>query len=162
MTPFLTTRSRAVRIAATLFAALVAAAFSVPPAAVGADAAESAPRPPQRPNILLVISDDQGYGDATSFWKTDLQTPTIDSIARNGVRFTRFRVNPLCAPTRSSIMTGLYSLEAGMWRGPGESARGEEPPGGWSPNERRIANDIILLPQLLKKAGYATDRKSVV
>src|SRR5688572_22945303 len=156
MTPFLTTRSRAVRIAATLFAALVAAAFSVPPAAVGADAAESAPRPPQRPNILLVISDDQGYGDATSFWKTDLQTPAIDSIARNGVRFTRFRVNPLCAPTRASIMTGLYSLEAGMWRGPGAADRGEPPAGGWSADARRIRDNIVMLPQLLKNAGYAT------
>ena len=72
-----------------------------------------------RPNIVLIVTDDMGYGDCSSYWKTDLQTPFMDEIGRNGVRFTQFRVNPLCAPTRSSIMTGLYSLAAGMWRGPG-------------------------------------------
>jgi arylsulfatase A-like enzyme len=80
----------------------------------------------------------------------------MDEIGRNGVRFTQFRVNPLCAPTRSSIMTGLYSLAAGMWRGPGESARGQEPPVGWPADERRVPDDILMLPQLLKQAGYAT------
>lgn len=73
---------------------------------------------PARPNILLVVTDDMGYGDATCYWNTDLQTPAIDSVARNGIRFTQFRVNPLCAPTRASILTGLYSVETGMWRGP--------------------------------------------
>lgn len=109
-----------------------------------------------RPNIVLIVTDDMGYGDCSSYWDTDLQTPFMDEIGRNGVRFTQFRVHPLCAPTRSSIMTGLHSVEAGMWRGPGESARGKEPPGGWAADERRIADDIVMLPQLLKKAGYAT------
>lgn len=109
-----------------------------------------------RPNIVLIITDDMGYGDCSSFWNTDLQTPFMDEIGRNGVRFTQFRVNPLCAPTRSSVMTGLYSLEAGMWRGPGETARGDEPAGGWPADERRIPDDIVMLPQLLKRAGYAT------
>ena len=109
-----------------------------------------------RPNIVLIVTDDMGYGDCSSNWNTDLQTPFMDEIGRNGVRFTQFRVNPLCAPTRSSIMTGLYSLEAGMWRGPGESARGKEPAGGWTADERRVPDDIVMLPQLLKKAGYAT------
>src|SRR5215216_1795120 len=83
-----------------------------------------------KPNIVLIVSDDQGYGDSTAYWKTDLQTPVMDEIGRNGIRFTQFRVNPLCAPTRASIMTGLYSLEAGMWRGPGANDK-EEPEGGW-------------------------------
>lgn len=109
-----------------------------------------------RPNIVLIVTDDQGYGDASSYWKTDLQTPSIDEIARNGVRFTQFRVQPLCAPTRATIMTGLDSLAAGMWRGPGESARGPAPAGGWPANERRIHDELVMLPQLLKEAGYAT------
>lgn len=109
-----------------------------------------------RPNIVLIVTDDMGYGDCSSNWKTDLQTPFMDEIGRNGVRFTQFRVNPLCAPTRSSIMTGLYSLEAGMWRGPGETARGQEPPGGWPASERRIPHGIVMLPELLRQAGYAT------
>src|SRR5687767_11657400 len=57
---------------------------------------------PDRPNIVLIVTDDMGYGDCSSYWKTDLQTPFMDEIGRNGVRFTQFRVNPLCAPTRAS------------------------------------------------------------
>lgn len=53
---------------------------------------------------------------------TDRDLPFMDEIGRNGIRFTQFRVNPLCTPTRSSVMTGLYSLENGMWRGPGLQA----------------------------------------
>ncbi len=77
--------------------------------------------PATRPNIVLIITDDQGYGDSTAYWNTDLQTPFMDEIGRAGIRFTQFRVNPLCAPTRASVMTGLYSLETGMWRGPSEN-----------------------------------------
>jgi hypothetical protein len=65
-----------------------------------------------RPNIVLILTDDQGYGDASCYGAADLKTPVMDAVAAGGVRFTRFRVNPLCAPTRASIMTGLYSLEA--------------------------------------------------
>ncbi len=70
----------------------------------------------ERPNILLIVSDDQGFGDSSGFWKTDLKTPTIDGIGQDGAKLMRFRVNPLCAPTRASLMTGLYSNVAGMWR----------------------------------------------
>jgi arylsulfatase A len=110
----------------------------------------------ERPNILLIVSDDQGYGDSSGYGQTDLQTPTMNAIGRNGVRFTRFRVNPLCAPTRASLMTGLYSQEAGMWRGPGALERGPEPPGGWPDDARRFRDGVRLLPQFLKSAGYAT------
>ncbi|MHC4994529.1 MAG: sulfatase-like hydrolase/transferase [Planctomycetota bacterium] len=110
-----------------------------------------------KPNILLIVSDDQGYGDASCNWNTDLQTPVMDAIAAAGVRFTKFRVNPLCAPTRASYMTGLYSLEAGMWRGPGaKSQRDDPPPGGWGPTVRRIKDGVKMLPQYLKEAGYDT------
>jgi arylsulfatase A-like enzyme len=112
--------------------------------------------PADRPNIVLIVSDDQGYGDATCYWKTDLKTPVMDAIAQRGVRFVQFRVNPLCAPTRASVMTGLYSLEAGMWRGPGEFERGTKPKEGWPSDARRIRDGVLLLPQYLKRAGYAT------
>jgi arylsulfatase A-like enzyme len=107
------------------------------------------------PNILLIVADDMGYGDSTAYWKTDLQTPVMDQIARDGIRFTSFRVNPLCAPTRASIMTGLYSVECGMWRGPGETER-EAKRDDWPESARRIKDGIRLLPRLLKDAGYAT------
>jgi arylsulfatase A-like enzyme len=108
------------------------------------------------PNIVLVVTDDQGYGDASCYGAADLKTPVMDAVADHGVRFTHFRVNPLCAPTRASMMTGLYSLEAGMWRGPGESERGPPPDDGWPEDSRRIKDGVLLLPQYLQKAGYAT------
>jgi arylsulfatase A-like enzyme len=110
----------------------------------------------ERPNIVLIVADDMGYGDCSVYGTTDLATPTMAEIAHRGIRFAQFRVNPLCAPTRASVMTGLYSLQCGMWRGPGQDERGPEPPGGWPASARRIPDDIVLLPQLLRQAGYAT------
>jgi len=134
---------------------LIVLAVSACPAVHLSAADRAEPRPP-RANILLIVADDMGYGDATCYWRTDLKTPVMDAIARNGIRFTQFRVNPLCAPTRTSLMTGLYSLESGMWRGPGEDSRKPEPKGGWPESARRIKDDVVMLPQLLKQAGYAT------
>ena len=100
-----------------------------------------------RPNILLIVSDDQGWGDATCNWSsTDVETPVMDEIATTGVRFSQFYVNPLCAPTRSSFLTGQYSMENGMWRGPSRE----------KDNDRYVKSDVTMLPQLLKKAGYRT------
>ncbi len=107
-------------------------------------------------NIVLVLTDDQGYGDASSNWPdTDLKTPVMDSIADNGIRFTQFRVNPLCAPTRASIMTGTHSIYNGMWRGPGGPKAGSD---GKivKPETRVVRDDVRMLPEYLKKAGYAT------
>jgi arylsulfatase A-like enzyme len=111
--------------------------------------AGQASEPVRKPNVLLVVSDDQGYGDAGCYWKTNVETPVIDKLARQGARFTRFRVNPLCGPTRSSLLTGQYSLECGMWRGPSENRSVED--GG-----RVLKKDVRLLPQFLKEGGYAT------
>ncbi|MGK0240223.1 MAG: arylsulfatase A-like enzyme [Candidatus Pelagisphaera sp.] len=108
------------------------------------------------PNIVLVLTDDQGYGDASFNWPdTDLQTPVMDRVAANGIRFTQFRVNPLCAPTRSSIMTGTYSIYNGMWRGPGGPRTGKD---GKiiKPPTRVVHDDVRMLPEFLKKAGYTT------
>jgi len=111
-----------------------------------------------RPNIVLIVTDDMGYGDATCYWDTDLQTPAIDAIAHQGIRFTQFRVNPLCAPTRASILTGLYSLETGIWRGPSGRERGDDGDhdDAASSRARQLKQGIVLLPELLKPAGYAT------
>jgi arylsulfatase A-like enzyme len=108
-----------------------------------------AAEPARKPNVVLIVSDDHGYGDAGCYGKTDVETPAIDALAKDGVRFTRFRVNPLCGPTRASLMTGQYSVECGMWRGPSENRAVED--GG-----RVLKRDVRLLPQYLKDAGYAT------
>lgn len=102
------------------------------------------------PNILLILSDDQGYGDASSYDSPDVETPFMDQLGREGVRFTAFRVNPLCAPTRASILSGLYSLESGMWRGPANPGQNREL------RPRALKARVRLLPELLREAGYAT------
>ncbi|MEP0712183.1 arylsulfatase [Algoriphagus sp.] len=66
------------------------------------------------PNVILIITDDQGYGDLGSNGNPHIHTPTLDAFAAESVRFTNFYVSPVCAPTRASLMTGRYSLRTGV------------------------------------------------
>jgi arylsulfatase A-like enzyme len=77
-----------------------------------------------RPNVLLIVSDDQGYRDLGCYGSQDLLTPNIDKIAQTGVRFTQFYAGaPSSSPSRASLLTGLSCLEAGV---PGNVPRGEK------------------------------------
>lgn len=95
-----------------------------------------------RPNIVLIITDDQGYGDVGLHGNPVIQTPTLDSLGRVGVRLSNFYVSPVCAPTRSSLMTGRYSLRTGVF---------DTYNGGAIMSESEIT-----LAEYLKRAGYAT------
>ena len=66
-----------------------------------------------KPNILLIMTDDQGWGDLSIHGNPFLKTPHLDSLARQSVRFDRFYVSPVCAPTRASLLTGRYHLRTG-------------------------------------------------
>src|SRR5262245_33940641 len=66
------------------------------------------------PNVVLIISDDQGYGDLSIHGNPHLKTPHIDRIGNEGVQFTQFQVCPVCSPTRSSLMTGRYNYRTGV------------------------------------------------
>lgn len=79
-------------------------------AAAGARAQAQA----RRPNVLLIVADDQGYGDVSSHGNQFLKTPNLDKLARDGVELTRFHACPVCAPTRSSLMTGRYHLRSNV------------------------------------------------
>jgi len=68
----------------------------------------------QSPNVLLIITDDQGYGDLSFTGNPHLGTPNIDRLAGESLRFSNFYVCPVSAPTRSSLMTGRYSLRTGV------------------------------------------------
>ncbi|MBA7538366.1 hypothetical protein ES705_30641 [subsurface metagenome] len=68
-----------------------------------------------QPNVILIITDDQGYGDLGFYGNPDIKTPVLDKLAKQSTRFTNFYVCPVCAPTRSSIMTGRYSLRTGVY-----------------------------------------------
>lgn len=66
------------------------------------------------PNVILIITDDQGYGDLGFNGNPNIITPALDNFAAESVRFNNFYVSPVCAPTRSSLMTGRYSLRTGV------------------------------------------------
>ena len=104
----------------------------------------------ERPNILFIVSDDHGWGDLPSNWdKTEVQFPTLEALAAQGVRFPNYHTVPLCGPSRACMFTGQYSTENGMWRGPGKQPLG-------SPGYRGIKRDVKMLSEYLSEAGYKT------
>lgn len=68
-----------------------------------------------KPNVLLIISDDQGYGDLGCHGNTMIRTPHLDRLHSQSVRFTDFHVDPTCSPTRAALLTGRYSTRTGVW-----------------------------------------------
>ncbi|HEV7280187.1 MAG TPA: sulfatase-like hydrolase/transferase [Pirellulaceae bacterium] len=95
-----------------------------------------------RPNIVLLIADDAGWGDVSLHGNTNLETPHLDSIAKEGARFERFYVSPLCAPTRASLLTGRDSVRTGVV--------------GVTRGQERLNLDEVTLPEILQANGYAT------
>ena len=69
----------------------------------------------KKPNVVIVITDDQGYGDLGFTGNTAIQTPAIDQLRKEGTLLNNFHVDPTCAPTRSALMTGRYSNRVGVW-----------------------------------------------
>ncbi len=95
-----------------------------------------------RPNVVIFLADDQGWGDLSLHGNTNLSTPNIDSLANDGARFEQFFVCAVCAPTRAEFLTGRYHARGGV-RG---VSRGEE----------RLDFDETTLADTFKAAGYAT------
>ncbi|MBP1840041.1 arylsulfatase [Formosa algae] len=95
-----------------------------------------------KPNVILIITDDQGFGDLGYYGNPNIKTPVLDSLAQRSVRFDEFIVNPVCAPTRSSIMTGKYSMTTGVH----DTYRGGA----------MMAGSEITIAEILKAAGYDT------
>jgi arylsulfatase A-like enzyme len=100
------------------------------------------------PNILVILVDDLGYGDVSIHGGMDIHTPNIDELCRQGMHFTNFYANcTVCSPTRASLMTGRYPDFAGV---PGVIRTHETNSWGY------LREDLVTLPQMLKKAGYHT------
>ncbi len=108
-------------------------------------------RPPSKvkPNIVLILADDLGYGELSIQGSSDILTPNIDSIAQNGVRFTQgYVTHAVCAPSRAGLMTGQYQQRFGFQYNLGPE-RSSDPAFGIEPS-------VITLAERLKTFGYAT------
>jgi len=95
-----------------------------------------------KPNIILILTDDQGWGDLSMNGNPDLHTPNIDQLAEEGVVFDHFYVCPLCAPTRAEMLTGRYYPRTGVT--------------GVSEGRERLNLEETTLAELFLDAGYAT------
>lgn len=135
-----------------------ALAISTPRLASADDAADTAP---PRPNIVLIVSDDQGYHDLGCFGGTDVQTPNLDRLAAGGVRLTSFYVSwPACTPSRASLLTGRYPQRCGT----SDMMRNDlvDYDHRYTPEEYAVSPEMILgtderevfLSELLREHGY--------
>ncbi|MEM1443016.1 MAG: sulfatase-like hydrolase/transferase, partial [Verrucomicrobiota bacterium] len=105
----------------------------------------------EKPNLLVIMVDDLGYGDLSIYGAPDLQSPNIDALMNAGMRFDSFYANcPVCSPTRASLLTGLYPDRAGV---PGVI---RTPLPDRVTSWGNLRNDVTMLPTHLEKAGYAT------
>lgn len=95
-----------------------------------------------RPNIILVMADDVGYGDLACLGNPVIHTPSLDAFWRESVRFTDFHVSPTCAPTRAALLTGRHEFKSGVTHTIYE--------------RERLSPRAITLAQVLKLAGYST------
>lgn len=95
-----------------------------------------------QPNIIIILSDDQGWGDLSFNGNTNLSTPNIDNLAKTGLSFDRFYVNPVCSPTRAELLTGRFHPRGGVY----STSQGGE----------RLDLDETTLADILKNAGYST------
>ena len=99
-------------------------------------------RVPNKPNVILVLTDDQGWGDVGSHGNTTLDTPVMDRFAEEGARFDRFFVSPVCAPTRASLLTGRYHLRTGT--------------NGVTRGRENMRTEEVTIAEILKKSAYVT------
>jgi len=98
--------------------------------------------PQQNPNVIIIMADDQGWGDLSWHGNQDLNTPNLDALAAQGAAFENFYVSPVCSPTRAALLTGRYHFRTGVY---GTSAGGE-----------RLNLGEETLGEVFQQAGYKT------
>jgi arylsulfatase len=103
-----------------------------------------------KPNIILILADDMGFSDIGCFG-SEISTPNLDRLASRGIRISQFYNNPRCCPSRASIMTGLWSQQAGM--GMMVADYGRYPYPGYA---GILSPKTITIPEALKTVGYNT------
>ena len=130
--------------AACALAAWAASSRRVPP-----PSAQAAAQTDTRPNVVVVLVDDMGWSDIGPFG-SEIATPNLDALAARGVRFTQFYATPRCSPTRASLLTGLYSHQAGM----GHLDNVIRP--GSLGTTGRLNDQSVTMAEVLRDAGYFT------
>ena len=100
----------------------------------------AAEAPSEKPNIILVMPDDLGYGDYSCLGSPVMKTPEVDAFWKQSVRFTDFHVSPTCSPTRAALMSGRHEFKNGVTHTIFE--------------RERLSLKTITLAQMLKSAGY--------
>ena len=101
----------------------------------------------KRPNIIIILADDMGFSDLGCYGG-EINTPNINYLANNGIRYTQFYNTSRCCPTRASLLTGLYNQQAGI----GRMTDAEDEPGYLG----HITENAVTLAEVLKAAGYHT------
>ena len=95
-----------------------------------------------RPNVIVIMTDDQGYGDMSCHGNPYIRTPNIDKLHDSGIRLTDFHVDPMCTPTRAALMTGRYSTRTGAWLTYG--------------GRNHLRRDEVTMADVFKGSGYKT------
>ncbi len=104
--------------------------------------------PSDRPNVLVIMVDDLGYADMSSYGSTDLQTPNVDRLVSEGMRFNKFYANGcVCSPTRAALLTGRFPDLVGM---PGVTRLHADDSWGC------LTPDAVMLPDLFRESGCST------
>ena len=98
----------------------------------------------KQPNVVLVITDDQGYGDLSCHGNPILKTPHLDKLHSESVRLTDYHVAPTCSPTRAALMTGRYAARTGVW----STLRGRF----------IMRRDEVTMGDVFRASGYRTGR----
>ncbi|MBT7463490.1 MAG: sulfatase-like hydrolase/transferase, partial [Bacteroidetes bacterium] len=102
---------------------------------------------PEKPNIVYILADDLGWGDLSCYGQELFSTPNLDLLAEQGMRFTQhYSGSTVCAPSRSSLMTGLHTGHT-----PIRGNKPTKPEGQWP-----ISDSVLTIAEVLKEAGYAT------
>jgi uncharacterized sulfatase len=127
-----------IQIATAIFSSVVCLPFM----------SEGKPKFDKKPNVVIILTDDMGYGDISCYNKNQIKTPNIDRLATEGVRFTDFYVpTPYCAPSRASLLTGRFPLRHGMVQNPAPDA---------GINDIGLKAAEVTMGELFQGAGYPT------
>ena len=96
----------------------------------------------EQPNVIIVFTDDQGYGDLSCHGNPYVQTPVLDNLYQESIRFTNFHVDPCCAPSRAALLTGQYSSRSGVWHTIG--------------GRSLLQKDKVTMADIFQQSGFST------